>query len=69
MWLPSLNASVIVIPAPGTSGFASRHAVRCSSAWKKLSVVQSESQALRPSSGRLPIQIMTSDASSAGPDG
>ena len=47
MWAPSLNASLTTIPAPGMSGFASRHARRCSSDRKKLSVVQSESQARR----------------------
>jgi hypothetical protein len=68
MWSPSLNASAIVIPAPATSGFSSRHARRCSSDRKKLSVVQSESHARR-SSARLPTQTIIPAASGSGPDG
>lgn len=69
MWRPSSNASAILIADPGTSGLVLRHVARCSSDRKKLSVVQSESQALRSSSARLPTQTMTSAACGAGPDG
>ena len=68
MCSPSLNASSIVIPAPATSGVRSRHARRCSSDRKKLSVVQSESHARR-SSARLPTQTMAPAASGPGPHG
>jgi hypothetical protein len=68
MWSPSLKASVIVIPAPATSGLSSRHARRCSSDRKKFSVVQRESHARR-SSARLPTQTMIPAASGPGPVG
>jgi hypothetical protein len=70
MWSPSLNASPIVMPAPGTSGFAPRHALKCSSDRKKLRVVQTESQARRHSaSARFPTHTMTPAASGSGPGG
>ena len=65
---PSLNASAAVVPAPAISGFAARHALRCSSDRKKLRVVQSDVQARRSPSSRLPTQTMTSVASN-GPVG
>jgi hypothetical protein len=68
MWSPSLNACAIVIPAPATSGFSSRHTRRWSSDRKKFSVVQSESQARR-SSARFPTHTMVSAASGPGLDG
>ena len=61
---PSLNASAAVVPAPATPGFTARHALRCSSDRKKLSVVQSDVQARRFPSWRLPTQTITSPASS-----
>ena len=69
IWLPSLNASVILIPAPGFPGFVSCHAARCSSDRKKLRVVQSESHALRSSSARLPTHTMIPAASGPDPEG
>ena len=69
MWSPSLNASSMVMPAPSTSAFASRHTLRCSSDRKKLRVVQSESHARRSSSTRFPTQTMSPLASGPGPDG
>ncbi len=69
MWSPSLNASSMVMPAPGMSGFTARHAFKCSSDRKKLSVVQSETQARRSSSARFPTQTMTPCALGSGPDG
>lgn len=68
MWSPSLNASSIVTAAPATAGLPSRHARRCSSDRKKLSVVQSESHARR-SSARFPTQTIVPAASVPGPDG
>ncbi len=58
----SLNASTAVAPAPAVSGFAARHALRCSSDRKKLSVVQSDVHTRRSPSPRLPTQTMTSPA-------
>jgi hypothetical protein len=63
--VPSLNASATVAPAPGTSGFAARHARRCSSDRKKFSVVQSDVATRRWSSERVPTHTMT--ASDPGP--
>src|SRR5436309_9238729 len=45
---PSLKPSATVAPAPSVAGFASRHALRCSSDRKKLIVVQSESKGFAP---------------------
>ncbi len=64
---PSLKASDTRVPAPATSGFAARHARRCSSDRKKLSVVQSEVEARRSPSPCLPTQTMTPSASSPEP--
>ena len=69
MWAPSLNASATIIPAPGISGTAARHARRCSSDRKKLRVVQRVSQARRSSSARFPTQTMRPSASVPGPAG
>ena len=69
MCSPSLNASSMVMPAPATFGLPSRHARMYSSDRKKLSVVQSESHARRPSSTRFPTHTMTPAASRPGPDG
>jgi hypothetical protein len=63
MWSPSLKASSTVMPAPGISEFTSRHACRWSSDRKKLSVVQSESQARRSPSTRFPTHTMIPSAS------
>ena len=65
----SLKPSTTVVPAPGTSGFTSRHALRCSSDRKKLIVVQRESATLHRSSARLPTQSMRPSASGPGPVG
>ena len=66
---PSLNASDASVPAPATSGFASRHARMCSSDRKKLSVVQSEVEARRSPTPCLPTQTTTSSPSSPEPAG
>ena len=66
---PSLNASDTVVPAPATSGFAARHALRCSSDRKKLSVVQSEVEIRRSPPLCFPTQTMTPAASGSGPAG
>ena len=63
------NASAAVAPAPGTSGFASRHARRSSSDRKKLSVVQCPVIARRWSSQRRPTHTMTPSAEAPGPSG
>lgn len=62
----SLNPSTTVVPPPWSVGFASRHALRCSSDRKKLMVVQSESATLHRSSTRFPIQSMIPSASRPG---
>jgi len=69
MWAPSLNASSITIPAPGTSWCAVRHARRCSSDRKKLRVVQRVSHARRSASACRAAHTMASRAPGPGPEG
>jgi hypothetical protein len=66
---PSLNASTTVAPAPGTPGFAARHARRCSSDRKKFSVVQSDVASRHWPSARLPTHTMTSSDPGPTPSG
>jgi hypothetical protein len=69
MRVPSLNASATVAPAPGTSGFATRHALRCSSDRKKFSVVQSDVATRRWSGERVPTHTMAASDSRPAPSG
>ena len=66
---PSLKASNTGVPAPSTMGFASHHALICSSDRKKLRVVQVEVQARSSPSHRFPAQTMTPSAPGPGPEG